>query len=198
MGADPGDFCFGKRLQTEPTCSCAGPALAYDYWLDALVNRIGDKRASCRRQAEGYSGPSAGIPLLDITAGQRSGERRRHAHGGREPAILGSSSRETGDVVGSRAGHLSEALVRIVPGDNGEPVSVANRERFPGESSGGGGPARWEARDSGGRCGKIKLIRVSNSWLLFCAALFALDVTAFHSEAKAGHRTAALRHLAQE
>src|SRR5438445_12990390 len=52
--------------------------LGYDYWLDALINRIGDPRLT--REGEGYIDASAGIPLLEIR-GQSVMNEGGHTHG---------------------------------------------------------------------------------------------------------------------
>ena len=56
--------------------------LGYDYWLDALIYRIGDKRLM--RGGEAYLDASAGVPLLEIR-GQSVVNDPGHAHGSANP-----------------------------------------------------------------------------------------------------------------
>ena len=181
-GADPEAFeprpgDLGKLRQADLLVRVG---LGYDYWLDAVVNRIGDKRLM--RGGERYLDASLGIPLLEIR-GQSVVNEGGHAHGVANPHYW--LDPENAIVV--TAG-IAEALVRIAPGQR-ERI-LANRERFLSE---------LETRRQ--RWGEIlapfagaKLIAYHNSWPYF-ARRFRLDVTAF-IEPKAGVAPSPA-HLAQ-
>jgi ABC-type Zn uptake system ZnuABC Zn-binding protein ZnuA len=181
-GADPEAFeprpaDLGKLRQADLLVRVG---LGYDYWLDAVVNRIGDKRLM--RGGERYLDASLGIPLLEIR-GQSVVNEGGHAHGVANPHYW--LDPENAIVV--TAG-IAEALVRIAPGQR-ERI-LANRERFLSE---------LEMRRQ--RWGEIlaplagaKLIAYHNSWPYF-ARRFRLDVTAF-IEPKAGVAPSPA-HLAQ-
>jgi ABC-type Zn uptake system ZnuABC Zn-binding protein ZnuA len=154
--------------------------VGYDYWLDAIVNRIGDKRLM--RGGEGYLDASVGIPLLEIR-GQSVVNEGGHAHGVANPHYW--LDPENAIIV--TAG-IAEALVRITPGQRDR--IVADRERFLSELA--TRQQRWSrilAPFSG-----TKLIAYHNSWPYF-ARRFRLDVTAF-IEPKAGVAPSPA-HLAQ-
>ena len=97
--------------------------LGYDFWLDALVVRVGNKRIM--RGGDAYVDASAGIPLLEIR-GQGVVNEGGHAHGVGNPhywldpeyAIIITAS-------------IAEALVRRAP-EHRDRI-VANRERFLAE-----------------------------------------------------------------
>jgi ABC-type Zn uptake system ZnuABC Zn-binding protein ZnuA len=97
--------------------------LGYDYWLDALVVRVGNKRIM--RGGDADVDASAGIPLLEIR-GQSVVNEGGHAHGVGNPhywldpeyAIIMTAS-------------IAEALVRRAP-EHRDRVA-ANRERFLAE-----------------------------------------------------------------
>ena len=181
-GADPEAFeprpgDLGKVQQADLLVRVG---LGYDYWLDALVNRIGDKRLM--RGGDRYLDASVGIPLLEIR-GQSVVNEGGHAHGVANPHYW--LDPENAIVV--TAG-IAEALVRIAPGQR-ERI-VANRERFLGELE--TRRQRWDrmlAPFAGTR-----LIAYHNSWPYF-ARRFRLDVAAF-IEPKAGVAPSPA-HLAQ-
>src|SRR6202165_884871 len=56
--------------------------LGYDYWLDALIKLVGDKRLM--RGSDGYVDASTGIPLLEIR-GESIVNEGGHAHGAANP-----------------------------------------------------------------------------------------------------------------
>jgi ABC-type Zn uptake system ZnuABC Zn-binding protein ZnuA len=97
--------------------------LGYDFWLDTLAARIGNKRIM--RGGDAYVDASAGIPLLEIR-GQSVVNEGGHAHGVGNPhywldpeyAIIITAS-------------IAEALVRRAP-EHRDRI-VANRERFLAE-----------------------------------------------------------------
>jgi ABC-type Zn uptake system ZnuABC Zn-binding protein ZnuA len=181
-GADPEAFeprpgDVGKLRQAD---LLVRGGLGYDYWLDGLVNRIGDKRLM--RGGERYLDASVGVPLLEIR-GQSVVNEGGHAHGVANPhywldpenAIIVTAS-------------IAEALTRIAPGQRDR--ILANRERFLSE---------LDMRRQ--RWGEIlapfagtRLIAYHNSWPYF-ARRFRLDVTAF-IEPKAGVAPSPA-HLAQ-
>ncbi|HEX5865094.1 MAG TPA: metal ABC transporter substrate-binding protein [Casimicrobiaceae bacterium] len=144
--------------------------LGYDYWLDALIYRIGEPRLM--RGGEAYVDASTGVPLLEIR-GQSVVNDAGHAHGSANPhywldpenAIIVTAS-------------IAEALVRIAPGQR-ERI-IANRERFLRELK--TRRQRWSevlAPFAG-----VKLIAYHNSWPYF-ARRFRLDIVDF-IEPKAG------------
>src|SRR5438105_696170 len=94
--------------------------LGYDYWLDALINRVGDRRLI--RGGAAYVDASAGIPLLEVR-GQSVVNEGGHAHGAANPHYW----LDPENAVIVTAG-IAEALARRVPVD--APRILANRERF--------------------------------------------------------------------
>jgi ABC-type Zn uptake system ZnuABC Zn-binding protein ZnuA len=171
-GADPESFeprpgDLGK-LQNAVLLVRVG--LGYDYWLDAIVNRLGDKRLM--RGGEGYVDASVGIPLLEIR-GQSVLNEGGHAHGVANPHYW--LDPENAIIV--TAG-IAEALLRIAPAQRDRVLT--NRDRFLSELE--TRRQRWNrilAPFAG-----TKLIAYHNSWPYF-ARRFRLDVTAF-IEPKAG------------
>ena len=138
--------------------------LGYDYWLDALIGRIGDPRLT--REGEGYIDASAGIPLLEIR-GQSVMNEGGHAHGVANPHYWLDPDNA---VIVTAA--IAEALVRLAPGQR-EHI-IANRERFLAELK--TRRARWNellAPYAG-----AKLVAYHNSWPYF-ARRFRLDVVDF-------------------
>jgi ABC-type Zn uptake system ZnuABC Zn-binding protein ZnuA len=138
--------------------------LGYDYWLDALITQIGDKRLL--RGGEAYLDASVGIPLLEIR-GQSVVNEGGHAHGVANPHYW--LDPESAVIV--TAG-IAEALIRIAPGERDR--VVANRERFLAELN--ARRQRWYellAPYAG-----AKLIAYHNSWPYF-ARRFRLDIIDF-------------------
>jgi ABC-type Zn uptake system ZnuABC Zn-binding protein ZnuA len=138
--------------------------LGYDYWLDALVNRIGDKRLM--RGGDAYVDASAGIPLLEIR-GQSVVNEAGHAHGSANPHYW--LDPENAIIV--TAG-IAEALVRIAP-EQRERI-LANRERFLGELK----VRRQRWSETLAPFGGVTLIAYHNSWP-YLARRFRLDVIDF-------------------
>ena len=144
--------------------------LGYDYWLDALVRQIGDKRLM--RGGEANLDASAGIPLLEIR-GQSVMNEGGHAHGVANPhywldpdnAIIVTAS-------------IADALVRIAPAQREQ--ILANRAGFMSRLE--TARARWS--ETLAPFAGTKLIAYHNSWPYF-ARRFRLDVIAF-IEPKAG------------
>ena len=97
--------------------------LGYDYWLDALVARIGDKRIM--RGGDAYVDASAGIPLLEIR-GQSVVNEGGHSHGVGNPHYW----LDPENAIIITAG-IAEALVRRAPAHRDR--IVANREQFLAE-----------------------------------------------------------------
>src|SRR6202171_645316 len=97
--------------------------LGYDYWLDALIKPLGDKRLM--RGGDAYLDASAGIPLLEIR-GQSVVNEGGHSHGAANPHYW----LDPENAVIVTAG-IAEALVRLAP-EQRERI-VANRERFLAE-----------------------------------------------------------------
>jgi ABC-type Zn uptake system ZnuABC Zn-binding protein ZnuA len=138
--------------------------LGYDYWLDTLINRIGDRRIM--RGGEGYLDGSAGVPLLEIR-GQSVMNEGGHAHGVANPHYW----LDPDNAVIVTAG-IAEALVRLAPGQR-ERI-IANRERFLAElKTRRAGWSELLAPYAG-----VKLIAYHNSWPYF-ARRFRLDVVDF-------------------
>src|SRR5450755_908866 len=138
--------------------------LGYDYWLDALVEQIGDQRLM--RGGDAYLDASVGIPLLEIR-GQSVTNEGGHSHGVANPHYW--LDPETAVIV--TAG-LAEALVRLAP-EQRERI-VANRQRFLTELK--LRRERWSellAPFAG-----VKLIAYHNSWPYF-ARRFRLDIIDF-------------------
>jgi len=154
--------------------------LGYDYWVEALVRQIGDKRLM--RGGEANLDASAGIPLLEIR-GQSVTNEGGHAHGVANPhywldpdnAIIVTAS-------------IAEALVRIAPAQR-EQILV-NRAGFLSRLE--TARARWS--ETLAPFAGTKLIAYHNSWPYF-ARRFRLDVIAF-IEPKAGVAPSPA-HLAQ-
>jgi len=154
--------------------------LGYDYWLDALVSQIGDKRLM--RGGEASLDASAGIPLLEIR-GQSVMNEGGHAHGVANPhywldpdnAIIVTAS-------------IADALVRIAPAQREQ--ILANRAGFLSRLE--TARARWS--ETLAPFAGTKLIAYHNSWPYF-ARRFRLDVIAF-IEPKAGVAPSPA-HLAQ-
>src|SRR5215472_6547881 len=97
--------------------------LGYDFWLDALINQVGDKRLM--RGGDGYLDASTGIPLLEIR-GQSVVNEGGHAHGVANPHYW----LDPANAVIVTAG-IAEALTRLAPGEHDR--IRANRERFLSE-----------------------------------------------------------------
>jgi ABC-type Zn uptake system ZnuABC Zn-binding protein ZnuA len=138
--------------------------LGYDHWLDALINRIGDKRLM--RGGEAYLDASAGVPLLEIR-GQSAVSEGGHAHGVANPHYW----LDPDNAMIITAG-IAEALIRASPGERDR--IIANRERFVAELQ--TRRQRWSkalAPFAG-----TKLIAYHNSWPYF-ARRFRLDVVDF-------------------
>jgi ABC-type Zn uptake system ZnuABC Zn-binding protein ZnuA len=138
--------------------------LGYDYWLDALASRIGDKRLM--RGGDAYLDASTGIPLLELR-GQSVVNEAGHAHGSANPHYWLDPDNA---VIVTAA--IAEALVRIAPEDRLR--IVANRERFLRELE-----ARRE-RWSGllAPLAGAKLVAYHNTWPYF-ARRFRLDIIDF-------------------
>ena len=138
--------------------------LGYDYWLDALISRIGERRLM--RGGEAYLDASAGVPLLEIR-GQTVVNEGGHAHGSANPHYW----LDPDNAVIVSAG-IAEALVRILPGQR-ERI-LTNRERFLAELK--MRQVQWSellAPYAG-----VKLIAYHNSWPYF-ARRFRLDIIDF-------------------
>src|SRR5262249_12413011 len=97
--------------------------LGYDFWLDALIAKVGDKRLM--RGGERYLDASIGIPLLEIR-GQSVVNEGGHAHGVANPHYW----LDPANAIIVTAG-IAEALARIAPRERDR--IVANRERFLAE-----------------------------------------------------------------
>src|SRR5437660_2081395 len=138
--------------------------LGYDYWLDALIKPIGDKRLM--RGGDAYLDASAGIPLLEIR-GQSVVNEGGHSHGVANPHYW----LDPENAVIVTAG-IAEALVRLVPEER-ERI-VANRERFLAELK----LTRQRWSDRLAPFAGVKLIAYHNSWPYF-ARRFRLDVIDF-------------------
>jgi ABC-type Zn uptake system ZnuABC Zn-binding protein ZnuA len=144
--------------------------LGYDYWLDALTYRIGDKRLM--RGGEAYVDASAGIPLLEIR-GQSVVNEGGHAHGVANPHYW--LDPENAAIV---TASIAEALARLAP-EQSQRI-VATRERFLAEL--GAHSLRWSGMLA--PFAGVKLIAYHNSWPYF-ARRFRLDIIDF-IEAKPG------------
>jgi len=152
----PGDI---ERLRNAALVVRVG--LGYDFWLDALVNRIGNTRIM--RGGDAYVDASAGIPLLEIR-GQSVVNEGGHAHGVANPHYW----LDPENAIIITAG-IAEALVRITP-EHRDRI-VANRERFLAALQ--ARHQRWSellAPYAGTR-----LIAYHNSWPYF-ARRFRLDI----------------------
>jgi ABC-type Zn uptake system ZnuABC Zn-binding protein ZnuA len=154
--------------------------LGYDYWLDTLINRIGDKRLM--RGGDGYVDASVGIALLEVR-GQSVVNEGGHAHGVANPHYWLDPDNA---VIVTAA--IAEALVRLAPRQR--EIIIANRIRFLAELA--LRRQRWSellAPFAG-----IKLIAYHNSWPYF-ARRFRFDVSGF-IEPKPGVAPSP-RHLAE-
>jgi ABC-type Zn uptake system ZnuABC Zn-binding protein ZnuA len=138
--------------------------LGYDFWLDALVDKIGDKRLM--RGGEGYVDASLGVPLLEIR-GQSVVSEGGHAHGVANPHYWLDPANAV--VI---TGGIAEALARIAPRERDR--FVANRERFLAELE----IRRQRWSEALAPFAGAKLIAYHNSWPYF-ARRFRLDVIDF-------------------
>lgn len=138
--------------------------LGYDYWLDALVDRIGDKRLM--RGGVAYVDASIGIPLLEIR-GQTVLNEGGHAHGVANPHYW--LDPENAIIV--TAG-IADALLRAAPDQRAR--IDANRERFLAELK--SKRQRWS--EALAPFAGAKLIAYHNSWPYF-ARRFRLDIVGF-------------------
>jgi ABC-type Zn uptake system ZnuABC Zn-binding protein ZnuA len=154
--------------------------LGYDYWLDALVKQVGDRRLMHGGAAN--LDASAGVPLLEIR-GQSVVNEGGHAHGVANPHYW--LDPENAIIVTAA---IAEALVRIAPPQR-ERI-VANRAEFLSRLE--ARRARWS--ETMAPFAGTRLIAYHNSWPYF-ARRFRLDVVAF-IEPKAGVAPSPA-HLAQ-
>jgi len=138
--------------------------LGYDFWLDPLIHRVGDKRLM--RGGTAYLDASAGVPLLEIR-GQSVVSEGGHAHGVANPHYW--LDPENAAIV--TAG-IVEALARFAPAERDR--FVANRERFLAQLD--ARLQRW--RESLAPFAGVKFIAYHNSWPYF-ARRFRLDVIDF-------------------
>lgn len=138
--------------------------LGYDYWLDALINRIGDKRLM--RGGDAYLDASTGIPLLEIR-GQSVVNEGGHAHGVANPHYW----LDPDNAVVITAG-IAEILIRAAPAQRDR--VIANRGRFLAELE--ARSQRW--LKSLAPYAGAKLIAYHNSWPYF-ARRFRLDIIDF-------------------
>jgi len=171
----PGDFA---KLRSAALVVRVG--LGYDYWLDTLVRRTGEKRLM--RGGDAYVDASTGIPLLEIR-GQAVVNEGGHAHGVANPHYWLDPENAI-----TITAAIAEALVRVAPGERA--AFVANRQRFLGELE--TRRERWDktlAPFNG-----VKLIAYHNTWPYF-ARRFRLDVVGF-IEPRAGVAPSPA-HLAQ-
>jgi len=154
--------------------------MGYDYWLDALVRQIGDKRLMPGGDAN--LDASAGIPLLEIR-GDSVVNEGGHAHGVANPHYW----LDPDNAITVTAG-IAEALVRIAPAQREQ--ILANRAGFLSRLE----TARVRWSETLAPFAGTKLIAYHNSWPYF-ARRFRLDVIAF-IEPKAGVAPSPA-HLAQ-
>jgi ABC-type Zn uptake system ZnuABC Zn-binding protein ZnuA len=154
--------------------------LGYDYWLDSLTSRIGDKRLM--RGGDAYLDASIGIPLLEIR-GQSVVNEGGHAHGVANPHYWLDPDNAAVITAGA-----AEILIRAAPAQR-ERV-VANRGRFLADLD--ARRQRW-LKTLAPYAG-AKLIAYHNSWPYF-ARRFRLDVIDF-IEPKPGVAPSPV-HLAQ-
>jgi ABC-type Zn uptake system ZnuABC Zn-binding protein ZnuA len=138
--------------------------LGYDFWLDALVNKLGDKRLM--RGGAGYLDASIGIPLLEIR-GQSVVNEGGHAHGVANPHYW----LDPANAVIVTAG-IAEALAHLAPREHDR--FVANREHFLAELE----VRRQRWNETLAPFAGAKLIAYHNSWPYF-ARRFRLDVIDF-------------------
>ena len=154
--------------------------LGYDYWLDALTSRMGDKRLM--RGGDAYLDASAGIPFLEIR-GQSVVNEGGHAHGVANPHYW--LDPDNAALITAAA---AEILIRVVP-EQRERV-MANRGRFLADLD--ARRQRW--LKSLAPYAGAKLIAYHNSWPYF-ARRFRLDIIDF-IEPKPGVAPSPV-HLAQ-
>jgi ABC-type Zn uptake system ZnuABC Zn-binding protein ZnuA len=138
--------------------------LGYDFWLDALVARIGNERIVWGGDA--YVDASAGIPLLEIR-GQSVVNEGGHGHGVGNPHYW--LDPEYAIII--TAG-IAEALARRVP-EHRDKI-IANRERFLAELR----TRRQRWGDVLAPYAGTKFIAYHNSWPYF-ARRFRLDVVGY-------------------
>jgi ABC-type Zn uptake system ZnuABC Zn-binding protein ZnuA len=155
----PGDL---DKLRTAGLLVRVG--LGYDYWLDALLNRLGDRRLM--RGGEAYLDASTGVPLLEIR-GQSVVNEGGHAHGAANPHYWLDPDNA---IIVTAA--IAEALVRLLPGQRAR--ILANRERFLADLAARG--AHWRALLA--PYAGVKLIAYHNAWPYF-ARRFRLDIIDF-------------------
>ena len=165
-GADPEAFepRPGDLSRLRQAALLVRVGLGYDYWLDAIVSRTGDKRLM--RGGEAYVDASAGIPLLEIR-GQTVVNEGGHAHGVANPHYWLDPENAV-----TITAAIAEALIRLAPVQR--EAIIANRQAFLSRLA--TRRARWEealAPFAGAR-----LIAYHNSWPYF-ARRFRLDVIAF-------------------
>lgn len=154
--------------------------LGYDYWLDALVRQIGDKRLMPGGEAN--LDASAGIPLLEMR-GQSVVNEGGHAHGVANPHYW----LDPDNAIAVTAS-IADALLRIAPAQREQ--ILANRAGFLSRLE--TARARWS--ETLAPFAGTKLIAYHNSWPYF-SRRFRLDVIAF-IEPKAGVAPSPA-HLAQ-
>jgi ABC-type Zn uptake system ZnuABC Zn-binding protein ZnuA len=136
--------------------------LGYDFWLDMLVARIGNKRIM--RGGDAYVDASAGIPLLEIR-GQSVVNEGGHAHGVGNPHYwLDPEYAITASIGEALVGQAPEHRDRI----------VANRERFLAALR--TRLQKWS--EALAPYAGTKFIAYHNSWPYF-ARRFRLDVIGF-------------------
>ena len=138
--------------------------LGYDYWLDTLVNRVGDRRLM--RGGAAYLDASVDIPLLEIR-GQSAINEGGHAHGVANPHYWLDPDNA---IIVTAA--VAEALIRLAPAQRDR--IHANRDRLLSELA--SRRQRWTellAPFAG-----VKLVAYHNSWPYF-ARRFRLDVIDF-------------------
>jgi len=138
--------------------------LGYDYWLDALLTRIGNRRTM--RGGDAYVDASIGIPMLEVR-GQSVVNEGGHAHGVANPHYW----LDPDNAITITAG-LVEALARVAPEHRDR--FLANRDKFVAEL----GVRRQRWLDLLAPYAGTKLIAYHNSWPYF-ARRFRLDVVAY-------------------
>jgi len=138
--------------------------LGYDFWLDALVARVGNRRIM--RGGDAYVDASAGIPLLEIR-GQSVVNEGGHAHGVGNPHYWLDPEYATIITAG-----IADALVRRAP--EHRDTIVANRERFLAEL----GARRQHWSEVLAPYAGAKFIAYHNAWPYF-ARRFRLDVVGY-------------------
>ncbi len=138
--------------------------LGYDYWLDTLVNRVGDPRLM--RGGVAYLDASVGIPLLEIR-GQSAINEGGHAHGVANPHYWLDPDNA---IIVTAA--VAEALTRLAPARRDR--IRANRERFLAKLA----TRRQHWTELLAPFAGVKLVAYHNSWPYF-ARRFRLDVIDF-------------------